>query len=173
MIELQKKDIPVLDFIVNELSKSGTYIFTLNDLQKEQKFGFGKNEFTSIENMLNDEQTEFIRLLHILHEFKVAKCNFEEDFESAKPNSFTKQFSLQNGFANEFKKQNKKNLDWYKIIPITLTFVFGCSTFYFAYLNHQLKLNESRIPALEKKVDSLNKKLNLLKSKLIVNKEKP
>jgi hypothetical protein len=33
MIELQKKDIPVLDFIVNELSKSGTYIFTLNDLQ--------------------------------------------------------------------------------------------------------------------------------------------
>jgi hypothetical protein len=160
MIELQKKDIPVLDFIVNELSKSGTYIFTLNDLQKEQKFGFGKNEFTSIENMLNDEQTEFIRLLHILHEFKVAKCNFEEDFESAKPNSFTKQFSLQNGFANE-------------IIPITLTFVFGCSTFYFAYLNHQLKLNESRIPALEKKVDSLNKKLNLLKSKLIVNKEKP
>ena len=91
MIELQKKDIPVLDFIVNELSKSGTYIFTLNDLQKEQKFRFGKNEFTSIENMLN----------------------------------------------------------------------------------HQLKLNESRIPALEKKVDSLNKKLNLLKSKLIVNKEKP
>ena len=47
---------------------------------------------------------------------------------------------------NEFEKSlNKKPLDWYKIIPIILTILFGTLSAYFLKANYDLKVNESSL----------------------------
>ncbi|WP_339885805.1 hypothetical protein [Polaribacter vadi] len=77
------------------------------------------------------------------------------------------------GFINFSKKTKPKKFDLYKIVPIILTVVFGISTFYFAFVNYRLKLQESKVPSLELKVDSLKKELNRINNKMIENKGKP
>lgn len=86
---------------------------------------------------------------------------------SVQYNGLIDDFLKNGGFEKIESDLKRKPLDWYKIIPIILTFVFGLSTFYFASVNYDLRLKESRVPALENEIDSLKNKLNRLESKLI------
>lgn len=60
---------------------------------------------------------------------------------------------------NKFEKKLKRNIDWYKIIGIILTFVFGCSTIYFSILSYDLKESQSDVTiqneSLKAQTDSL------------------
>jgi hypothetical protein len=85
-----------------------------------------------------------------------------------------KEMKLSNlGFIKFSKKTKPKKFDLYKIAPIILTVVFGISTFYFAFANYRLKLQESKVPSLELKVVSLKKELNHINNKLIECRKKP
>jgi hypothetical protein len=82
------------------------------------------------------------------------------------------------GGHQEYEKFiSKKPLDWYRIIPICLSIIFGISAVYYANRNYNLKLKQTeskeRTLELEKKIieseskkDSLNKELLMIKIKL-------
>jgi hypothetical protein len=74
------------------------------------------------------------------------------------------------GFIKFEKKNEPKKYSVYKIASFILTFVLGCSTFYFARANYDLRLQESKVPSLKLKVDSLKNELNHLNKKLFENK---
>ena len=82
------------------------------------------------------------------------------------------------GGHQEYEKFiSKKPLDWYRIIPICLSIIFGISAVYYANRNYNLKLKQTeskeRSLELEKKIiesesknDSLNRELRLTKIEL-------
>ncbi|WP_442264552.1 hypothetical protein ACSIGC_09305 [Tenacibaculum sp. ZS6-P6] len=82
------------------------------------------------------------------------------------------------GGHQEYEKFiSKKPLDWYRIVPICLSIIFGVSAVYYANRNYNLKLKqteskektselEKKIIEFESKNDSLNKELRLTKIEL-------
>ena len=82
------------------------------------------------------------------------------------------------GGHQEYEKFiSKKPLDWYRIVPMFLTIIFGISAFYYANRNYNLKLKQTesteKVTELEKqiresksKVDSLKTELELTKTEL-------
>ena len=162
MIELQKDDIPVLDFITTELCKT-EFIFSINcEYLKDKKvFGFGKN----IPNSEEKDRLEFERLVSILVEYNCVDSNLEMPFSGelwVRKNNKTLQFVKQKGFKNEFKKQ-KKTLDWYKIIPICVAIFFGSLSAYQKYSYNSL---DAKFETLEIENDSLKSELKFLKINL-------
>lgn len=92
MIELRKKDIKKLDFIIDKVLENGTS--DLGDLEETETID------------------DFIRYLYILKEYGVCECRFEEDFEFARKNPKTLHFKLQGGFKkvySEFLKKSELN----------------------------------------------------------------
>lgn len=80
-------------------------------------------------------------------------------------------FLKNGGLTKEYKKSKK--LDWYKIIPIILSVIFGGLTLYFANLNYHLKQKQHQTDnrvydlsnenkSLKKNVDSLNVEVRTL-----------
>jgi hypothetical protein len=75
MTELLKEDIPVLNFIIDELCKSGVYSVTAKYLGDKKVFGFGKKD-TIGDLFLNEtDNIIFERLASIIDEFNCAKTN--------------------------------------------------------------------------------------------------
>ena len=65
---------------------------------------------------------------------------------------------------------NEKSLDWYKIIPIILSVLFGLLNVYQKYDYNLLKTDYN---SLKTQRDSLKEKLSDKSNKMIVSKEKP
>lgn len=113
MIELQKEDIPLLDFIIDELCVNKSSSIDIKYLQEKQLFGFGKKEFTSVDNLVFEEDDEFKRILSIFEHFKCAEIVITFSDKKRKgiaKNSKTLQFKRQGGFKNEFKKEERIKL---------------------------------------------------------------
>jgi hypothetical protein len=142
MIKFDKKDIPVLDFIIEKsIVKYPEPVF-LTDLIN--------NEYSDI------EINEFERLMFIILKYDCADCRFipphiNDQSSSVTKNIRTSQFKFNGGFKKAFKDLNKP-LDWYKITPIFLALIFGCSTIYYSRLDFLSKENQS---VLSKSLDSL------------------
>jgi hypothetical protein len=156
MTELLKEDIPVLNFIIDELCKSGVYSITSEYLVDKKVFDFGKNIIIDDLVSIEKDSKEFERLVSIIEDFKCAMVTRNTGLGnplSISRNEKTLQFKRLGNFENEFKKQNKKtwhNEPWvgYLIAFITLLFVF-----YQGYQNNNLGKD---ISSLEKSVDSIN-----------------
>lgn len=186
MIIFNKKDIPVLDFIIEKSIEKYPESIYLIDLIDS---GFIIQKSKTLAVLFSDEIDEFERLIFIISKYDCADCKIIPPHIYDKNSSVTKnfktiQFKSQGGFKKAYKDL-KKPLDWYKIIPIILTLISGSLTIYFAKLNYDLKENQSDILIerdslkvhyvdLSKLVDSLtieNKlqsdKLRLQKTELI------
>ena len=68
-------------------------------------------------------------------------------------------FLKNGGLLKEYRKSKK--LDWYKIIPIILSVIFGCLTLYFANRNYHLKQKQHQT---DNRVYDLNSENELLKN---------
>ena len=78
-------------------------------------------------------------------------------------------FLKNGGLTREYRKSKK--LDWYKVIPIILSLLFGFSTLFFANRSYNLEFEQNKVDTrvnglenenayLKSKVDSLNIQLN-------------
>ncbi|WP_405604194.1 hypothetical protein [Polaribacter sp. Asnod1-A03] len=113
MTELQKEDISVLDFIINELCKVGVYSIDVEYLKNKQVFNFGKKDFKSVDELVFGEENEFKRLISIIDDFGCAEVNFNKYFNgehSVRENQKTANFLKLGGFENEFNKQQQNSL---------------------------------------------------------------
>jgi len=99
MTNFEKKDIKPLNFIVSQsLFKHNV---TTEDLIKEGLIA--KNNDNGFElDLAYSPVSEFVRYMHILTEFGVCDCNYDEDCESARKNSKTLHFQKQGGFKKIF-----------------------------------------------------------------------
>lgn len=75
------------------------------------------------------------------------------------------------GGHEEYEKHiSKKPLDWYRIIPICLTVLFGISALYYANRNYNLKLKQTesseKITELKKQITHSNSESDSLKIEL-------
>jgi hypothetical protein len=82
--------------------------------------------------------------------------------------SLTEKGEKFNNFESYLESLNKNPLNWYKIVPIILTIVFGSISFYFLKANYDLKVSESN---LIKTNDSLTNDNENLKSELLIHKD--
>ena len=178
MTELLKDDIPILDFIINELCKNGIYSsITAKDLGDKKVFGFGKKDTVGDLFLNETDNKEFERLASIINKSGKAKIS-EQLFESPlsiSRNSETLHFQKLGGFKNEFKNQ-KKSLDWYKIIPICVAIIFGSLSAYqkYSYNSLNVKFENLKVEnfSLKYELDSLKINLTDMRSKENLNKEK-
>lgn len=165
MNELLRKDIPVLDFIIDELCEKAIYSsITAKYLGEEKVFGFGTKD-TVGDSFLNEtDEKEFERLAGIIKKSgkaKVEKQIFESPLSISR-NSETLHFQKLGGFKNEFRKQ-RKTIDWYKIVSICVVIFFGSLSFYQEYSYNSL---DAKFETLEVENDSLKSKIDSLKVKL-------
>lgn len=170
MKAFDKKDIPALDFIINELCK--TPLFNSSDLKKGGFLNISKDGYDSI-TQESDEEIEFERLLSIIKQFNCAKCVVPSKLESPayiEQTPETPQFKKQGGFKKLYSDLNKNNLNWYKIIPILVAIIFGGLNVYQKYDYNNLKNNYD---SLKVERDSLKLKLTYMNNNSSVNKEKP
>ena len=178
MTELLKDDIPVLDFIIDELCENGKYSsITAKYLGDKEVFGFGKKDTVGDLFLNETDNKEFERLASIINKSGKAEIS-EQLFESPlsiSRNSETLHFQKLGGFKNEFKKR-KKTLDWYKIIPIGVAIIFGSLSAYQKYsynsLDGKFETLEVENDSLKSELDSLKVNLTDMKKKKNLNKEK-
>ena len=164
MTELLKEDIPVLDFIIDELCEKGKFsTITAKYLGNKKVFGFGRKD-TVADFFLNEtDEKEFERLASIIKESGGAKVN-EQLFESPlsiSRNSETLHFQKLGGF-----KKRRKTLDWYKIVPICIAIIFGSLN---AYQKYSYNYLDAKFETLEVENDSLKVKLTNIKNKMNLN----
>lgn len=81
------------------------------------------------------------------------------------------------GGHEEYEKSiAKKPLDWYRIIPMWLTLLFGISAVYYANRNYNLKLIQTesteKVTELEKRIRKSNTKIDSLEIELRSTKTK-
>jgi len=109
MTELLKDDVPVLDFIIDELCKKGDFSsITAKYLGDKEVFSFGKKD-TIGDLFLNEtDNIRFERLASIIDEFDCAKTNpnigLGNPFSISR-NSKTLQFQKKDGFKKIYEKQ--------------------------------------------------------------------
>lgn len=166
MTVLLKDDIPVLDFIIDELCKNRKFSsITAKYLGDKKVFGFGK-ENTFGDLFLNEtDEKEFERLASIIKESGKAKVN-EQLFEnplSISRNSETLHFKKQGGFDNIFKKQNKKPelslFEKLSILGFIITFFYGF------YQNEKSNTLENQYEKYRFELDSLKFEFKSLNEK--------
>ena len=112
MTELRKEDIPVLDFIINELCKPGTYSITCEYLAEKKVFGFGEIKDVDDLKLKIRDNNNFEIIAGIIEKSGKAKVTqqlFENPLRISK-NSETLLFKKEGGFKKEFEKQEKNNL---------------------------------------------------------------
>lgn len=97
MIEIKKEDVKILDFILEKISQENTFL-TCDDLSK---FGTG--------NPLIFSETEFERIMFILNEYNVCKCNFTADANSIYATPKTPYFIKEGGFKKVYSDIEKRN----------------------------------------------------------------
>jgi len=144
MKEFDKKDIPALDFIIDELCKSSTFTFNTSDLKEGGFLDLIKDGYGSL-TLEFDENIEFERLFSIIENFGCAKCVKSSPFGASayiERTPETLQFKQQGGFKKAFidlKEKRKRE----KI---------------------ELKLAESNIKAnkLNEKNAKFNKKISVI-----------
>lgn len=90
MIELKKEDVEILDFILEKISHENKSV-SCDDLAK---FGTG--------NPPDFSEAEFEKMMFILNEFKVCKCNFSADASFVYANTKTSYFIKDGGFKKVY-----------------------------------------------------------------------
>jgi len=162
MIKFDKRDIPVLDFIIEKSIEKYPESIYLIDLIDS---GFIIQKSKSLAVIFSNEIDEFERLVFIISKYDCADCkiippHIFNEHSSITKNEKTIQFKSQGGFKKVYK-EFKKPLDWYRIIPIILSVIFGSLTIYFSKNIFDLKENQSD---LNIKYDSLTNENDSLKA---------
>ena len=162
MTKLFKEDIPILDFIIDEICKTGVYSVTAEYLAKKNVFNFGKVETVGDLVFNETDAKNFERIVGIIKNSGKAKIT-EQLFEtplSVSRNSETLQFQKEGGFAKEYEKQNKKtwyNEPWIGYLIAFITLLFAV---YQGFQNHSLEKDISsskkNVENLKSQFDSLN-----------------
>ncbi|WP_291866605.1 hypothetical protein [Maribacter sp.] len=118
MIELQKEDIPILDFIINELQDICLHSLNREYLGEKKVFNFGKTETIGDFAFNESDMKEFERLVSIIEKYDCAKVNpvgFESPLSVSK-NSKTLQFIKQGGFRKLYenleKEKERENIEF-------------------------------------------------------------
>jgi hypothetical protein len=172
MTELRKEDISILDFIINELCKSGIYSVTCEYLAEKKVFGFGETKNVDDLELKIRDTNNFEIIAGIIEKSGKAKVTqklFENPLTVSK-NSETLLFKEEGGFANEYKKQNKKtwyNEPWigYLIAFITLLFAFY-QGFQNRSLEKDISSSKKNVETLKTEIDSLNIQFHSFESQL-------
>jgi hypothetical protein len=165
MIELQKDDIPVLNYIINELSKPEVYYITAEYLAEKKVFGFGQKKTIDDLVLKTEDENNFEIIAEIIFQSRKAEVkpqSFENPLSISK-NSETLLFKRQGGFGELFKKQNRKpKLSLFELLSIlgfTVTFFYGF------YQNEKSKTLENKSYKYLLELDSLKVKFQSLNIK--------
>ena len=108
MIDFKKEDIPALDFIINKLIED-EFMVSSNDLVNA---GILKVNNRNNEKEWDKAETEFIRLMFIIEEFKCGNCKTNTSTDmgaSISPNSKTSYFKANGGFEKAYLDLTENN----------------------------------------------------------------
>jgi len=135
-----------------------------------------------------NQKNDFTRVCQSVKRMGETFKYFKSEINRPKVFGLTKEGIKAKELGGHLKYQNsltEKPLDWYRLIPIILTVIFGSLTIYFAKLNYDLKMNQSDVKKendsliiqnayLLKLVDSLTNEnnLNIYKLDLTNSKQK-
>ena len=99
---------------------------------------------------------------------KILKEDYELIYVSATTCTLTPNGEKYEHVKSYISSINTKKRDWFKIIPIILTIIFGSSTTYFSIRDYHLKNNYQ---SLIKVNDSLNNEVSACKNRLLSQKK--
>lgn len=145
--------------------------FIVENVSDPRGFSINNTIFDLFNPKTSKEREDFLDLCDEIKSFGVDNGYFKIIGKPANNNGYFKltEKGLElrkygKGHKKFDKKLSTKPLDWYKTIGLIFTFVFGCSTFYFANKNYNLNLNkldlEKENVDLVHQLDSCNTKLN-------------
>ncbi|RRO19656.1 hypothetical protein [Flavobacteriaceae bacterium 14752] len=148
MVSFDKKDIPVLDFILKECLKKETI---LPDVLIFGRYlpRYKHNLYGEIEETY-DFVEEFKKYLSILAEHEACECSFKDDAVFARKNENTERILDKGGFDKIYKALNRTPLTKYNIITIGLTVLSLLMAGWLGWL--QVHSN-NQIHSLEKKIE--------------------
>ncbi|WP_209406391.1 hypothetical protein [Pseudozobellia sp. WGM2] len=149
--------------------------FVINNLTARNGFSINNELFDKFNPESPTERKHFLDLCDEIREFGLRNGYLIQIGKPANNSGYfnltEKGLDLKNfgkGHLKFVKKLNSKPLDWYKIIPIILTIVFGSVSAYFLKANYDLKLNELNLREIN---DSLIKNNGNLKNQLLIYKD--
>ena len=167
-MDFTKNDIEKLDEIVALLLLKPN--IDIGTLYKEKIIEDDSNGLEI--DLINSPENKYERYLTILKKRNLCIIGQTKEGKYAQKTDLTYDFKKSGGFKKLYRELNKKSIDFYKVIPIILTVIFGLSTLFFAKKNYDLKIKESKEIELEKENDSLKRTNRKLETEIKVWKNK-
>jgi hypothetical protein len=149
--------------------------FVIKNLDDETGFSINNTLFDSIAPETSNERYDFLDLCDSIKSFGKVNNYWEQFGKDAGNGGYFKLTEkgldlrrFGKGHKKFDKKSRTKPLDWYKIIGLIFTFIFGISTIYYANNNYNLNLNKLNLEKenadLKIHLDSYNSQLNRVNS---------